>query len=92
MINSSKNIKHCSKVCWLGLAIIVITLTMILTASRGCSPEVEPSPTIGPTEQIEKLVAPERNEENLSIPEEIKEQGTSGLTKLNPDPEVKEEW
>ena len=30
--------------------------------------------------------------EELPIPEEIKEQGTSGLTKLNPDPEVKEGW
>ena len=30
--------------------------------------------------------------EELPIPEEIKEQGTPGLTKLNPDPEVKEEW
>ena len=30
--------------------------------------------------------------EELPIPDELKEQGTPELTKLNPDPEVKEGW
>jgi hypothetical protein len=34
----------------------------------------------------------ETMEEELLIPEEIKEQGAPEITKLNPDPQVKEGW
>lgn len=76
---------------WTGLAVVAVTFSLILASSR-CGPEDVTQPTVELREQAEAMEQRERIEEFSPLLEEDESQGELEITKLNPDPQVKEGW